>query len=286
MVINTTALDRTQEIPKLEVSQINKSFERDRQRHTVLKNLSLAVHPGEFVSIIGPSGSGKSTLLQLIGGLLEPDSGEIRMDGSNVTGSKGLISYMPQQPALFPWYTLEQNVLMALDIAESNAKKRGSGMGGTPTTASREERRELARTWLARAGLGGYEDQYPQVLSGGMQQRASFVRAMLSPQELICLDEPFGALDALTRLQMQQWLLSIWEEHRRSVLLVTHSIEEAIFLSDRIYVLSAAPAQTIAEFQVPFERPRDEAIINCEPFIRMKRDIYQLLQTGSGQHAR
>jgi len=285
--MNSTVLDGTQETAKLEVARIDKSFERDRQQHAVLKSLSLAVHPGEFVSIIGPSGSGKSTLLQLIGGLLQPDSGEIRMDGSNVTGSKGLISYMPQQPALFPWYTLEQNVLMALDIAESNAMRRGGGStAGTRTAASREARRELARTWLARAGLGGYEEQYPQVLSGGMQQRASFVRAMLSPQELICLDEPFGALDALTRLQMQQWLLSIWEEHRRSVLLVTHSIEEAIFLSDRIYVLSAAPAQAIAEFEVPFARPRDEAIISSDTFIRMKRDIYQLLQTGSGQHAR
>ncbi|WP_407671617.1 ABC transporter ATP-binding protein [Paenibacillus guangzhouensis] len=283
--MNSILMDGAQEIPKLEVLQIDKSFERDRQQHTVLKNLTLAVHPGEFVSIIGPSGSGKSTLLQLIGGLLQPDGGEIRMDGQRVTGSKGLISYMPQQPALFPWYTLEQNVLMALDIAASNAMKRGGRAEGTRTAASRESRRELARTWLARAGLGGYEDQYPQVLSGGMQQRASFVRAMLSPQELILLDEPFGALDALTRLQMQQWLLSIWEEHRRSVLLVTHSIEEAIYLSDRIYVLSAAPAQTIAEFEVPFARPRDEAIINSESFIRMKRDIYQLLQTGSVQHA-
>ncbi|OPA80617.1 nitrate ABC transporter ATP-binding protein [Paenibacillus selenitireducens] len=270
-------------MPKLDVQGICKSFERDRTQHEILKNLSLSVLPGEFVSIIGPSGSGKSTLLQLIGGLHQPDGGSIRMDGADVTGRKGLISYMPQQPALFPWYTLEQNVLLALDITESNAKPRGSGARPS-RAASREERRELAKSWLARAGLGGYEDAYPHVLSGGMQQRASFLRAMLSPQELICLDEPFGALDALTRLQMQQWLLSLWEEHRRSVLLVTHSIEEAIYLSDRIYVLSNAPAQTIAEFEVPFPRPRLESILDSETFMRMKRDIYQLLQSAGGMH--
>lgn len=270
-------------IPKLDVQGICKSFERDRKQHEVLKNLSLSVQPGEFVSIIGPSGSGKSTLLQLIGGLLQPDGGSIRMDGADVTGRKGLISYMPQQPALFPWYTLEQNVLLALDITESNAKPRGSGARHS-RAASREARRELAKAWLARAGLGGYEDAYPHVLSGGMQQRASFLRAMLSPQELICLDEPFGALDALTRLQMQQWLLSLWEENRRSVLLVTHSIEEAIYLSDRIYVLSHAPAQTIAEFEVPFPRPRLESILNSEPFICLKQDIYQLLRSAGDVH--
>ncbi|CAH0118432.1 Aliphatic sulfonates import ATP-binding protein SsuB [Paenibacillus sp. CECT 9249] len=251
--------------PKLEVDRIGKSFLRDGRQHRVLDDITLSVGQGEFVSLVGPSGSGKSTLLQLIGGLLLPDSGGIRIDGETVTGRKGLISYMPQQPALFPWFTIEENVTMALDIA-GGAKR------------SRQALREQAHEWLARAGLGGYERQYPRVLSGGMQQRASFVRAMLSPQELICLDEPFGALDALTRLHMQQWLLGLWERHRRSVLLVTHSIDEAIYLSDRIYVLSSSPARVVRQFAVPFPRPRDEKMLHSEAFLQLKQDIYGLLK--------
>lgn len=279
---NTDTAAWTNIASKLEVRSISKSFVRDRQTHLVLDDLSLTVGQGEFVSIIGPSGSGKSTLLQLIGGLLQPSDGDILMDGKAVTGQKGLISYMPQQPALFPWYTLEQNVTLALEIAEANI---GSvNQARTGGNASRKARRALACEWLARVGLGGYEDEYPHVLSGGMQQRASFLRALLSPQELICLDEPFGALDALTRLQMQQWLLGIWEQHRRSVLLVTHSIEEAIYLSDRIYVLSTAPARTIAEFTVPFPRRRREEILISDAFIKLKQNIYQLLKNAGEAH--
>lgn len=277
-------LNATTDTPKLEIDGITKAFERDNTSHTILQELSLTVQPGEFVSIIGPSGSGKSTLLQLIGGLHQPDRGMIKMDGADVTGRLGLISYMPQQSALFPWYTVEQNVLLALDIAESSASSARGLRPSRPAgrTARREQRRALAAAWIARAGLAGYEQAYPHVLSGGMQQRVSFLRAMLSPQELICLDEPFGALDALTRLQMQQWLMRIWEEHRRSILLVTHSIEEAIYLSDRIYVLSPSPAKVVAEFNVPFARPREESILNHEHFIQLKQSIYQLLQVSGG----
>ncbi|EXX85374.1 ABC transporter ATP-binding protein, partial [Paenibacillus darwinianus] len=141
--------------------------------------------------------------------------------------------------------------------------------------------RRLTHEWLARVGLADYADAYPHVLSGGMQQRVSFVRALLSPRRLMCLDEPFGALDALTRMHMQQWLLSLWEANRRSVLLVTHSIEEALLLSDRIIVLSDKPASVLKEIAVPFPRPRDERLWSSPAFNALKEDIYGLLKPAA-----
>lgn len=143
-----------------------------------------------------------------------------------------------------------------------------------------------ARYWLQRVGLSGYERAYPHELSGGMQQRAAFVRALLSPQELLCLDEPFGALDALTRHDMQQWLLRLWEQYQRTILLVTHSIEEAILLSDRIYVMSAKPARILTERRVPYPRPREEEIITDPQFHELRKEIHDLLRPkrGEGNH--
>ncbi|HUC91026.1 MAG TPA: ABC transporter ATP-binding protein [Paenibacillus sp.] len=245
----------------LEVNAVSKRFGGVE----VLDGVSLAVGEGEFVSLVGPSGSGKSTLFQIIGGLERPDSGEIRMDGRKVTGERGLIAYMPQQASLLPWRTVAGNVELALEIA---------GVRGG-------EARRLTREWLMRVGLEGYADAYPHMLSGGMQQRVSFVRALLSPRRLMCLDEPFGALDALTRMHMQQWLLSIWEANRRSVLLVTHSIEEALLLSDRIIVLSDKPASVLEEVGVPFPRPRDGRLWSSPAFNALKEHIYGLLKPAA-----
>lgn len=242
---------------KLELKRIHHTFNGKKQQVPVLTDVSLHVNEGEFVSIIGPSGSGKSTLFHIIGGLITPSSGEVWLDGSNVTGTKGLISYMPQQPALFPWRSIEANVALSQEVA-----------GETRTAAL-----ENAREWLPKVGLGGYENELPHVLSGGMQQRVSFLRALLSPQEVMCLDEPFGSLDALTRQAMQSWLLNIWEQNKRSILFVTHSIEEALFLSDRIYVLSNKPAQVIEELVVPFERPRQESVMMEPKFHELRLHI-------------
>ncbi|WP_249716667.1 ABC transporter ATP-binding protein [Paenibacillus sp. J31TS4] len=245
--------------PCLELDGLAKSFGRGRRQVRVLENVSLTVGQGEFVSLIGPSGSGKSTILHLIGGLLPPDAGAIRMEGREVTGRKGLISYMPQSAALFPWRTIEDNAVLAREVA------------GLP----RAESLALAREWLAKVGLAGYERAYPHMLSGGMQQRAAFVRALLSPQEFLCLDEPFGALDALTRQDMQQWLLALWEANRRSVLFITHSIEEALLLSDRVYLLSGKPTRVLRELRVPFGRPRAEDVADDPRFLELKREIYE-----------
>ncbi|WP_068613808.1 ABC transporter ATP-binding protein [Paenibacillus tuaregi] len=243
--------------PALEIRGIYKSFRERKQQLPVLQDVSLSVAPGEFVSIVGPSGSGKSTLFHIVGGLEKPDQGQILLQGTDVTGSKGHISYVPQQPALFPWRTIEDNVILALEVA------------GVPLKEARQE----AKKWLVRAGLGGFEQAYPHKLSGGMQQRASFLRGLLSRQEVMCLDEPFSALDALTRSDMQHWLLDMWEENKRSVLFITHNIEEALLLSDTVYLFSSRPASVLHSVKVPFPRPRREELIEDPAFNRLKREL-------------
>ncbi|ENH97230.1 sulfonate/nitrate/taurine ABC transporter ATP-binding protein [Gracilibacillus halophilus YIM-C55.5] len=235
------------------------SLTKDFGPQTVLQGLNLHVAEGEFVSLLGPSGSGKSTVFHLIGGLLQPNHGTIYLDGENINGQTGSISYMPQSPSLFPWRTIIENVIL------------GAELFGKPD-------KEKAKQMLQRAGLGDYIDAYPAELSGGMRQRAAFVRSLLSPQSFICLDEPFSALDEFTRVDMQKWLLSIWEEERPSVLFVTHNIEEAIFLSDRILVLSEKPANVMEEINVTFDRPRSEDVMLTNDFIAMKKQIYQTLR--------
>ncbi|MDO3411311.1 ABC transporter ATP-binding protein [Saccharibacillus sp. CPCC 101409] len=247
---------------KLELTGVHKSFGGRKRPLPVIGGVSLQVREGEFVSLIGPSGSGKSTLFHLIGGLLQPDSGQITLDGRVINGERGHIGYMPQQPALFPWRTIEDNVVLDREV------------GGSP----RREALDEARRWMERAGLGGFERAYPHMLSGGMQQRAAFVRALLSPQELMCLDEPFSALDAFTRSEMQSWLLDIWEETRRSVLFVTHHIEEALLLSDTVYVLSGRPSAVLRRIEVPFPRPRREEIAESAEFLALRRELTGLMK--------
>ncbi|MCC4722397.1 ABC transporter ATP-binding protein [Salinicoccus sp. RF5] len=245
---------------KLEVHNLTHTFNGGNTVH-VLDDLSLDVADGEFVTLLGPSGSGKSTIFNLIGGLYRPDSGDIFIDGTRVNGTRGNISYLPQQDSLLPWRTIEDNVTLVQEITGTVDK-------------------DTARKWLKRAGLEGYEKAYPSTLSGGMRQRVAFIRSLLSPQELMLLDEPFGALDELTRLDMQDWLLKIWEMDRRSVLFITHSIEEAIYMSNRILILSDKPARIAREIEVPFERPRNHDIILDESFTKLKREIYHMLRAG------
>ncbi|MCW3794579.1 ABC transporter ATP-binding protein [Paenibacillus sp. LS1] len=250
--------------PALDVVNVHASFRERRSRLSVLNGLSLTVEQGEFVAIVGPSGCGKSTLFHIIGGLLNPQEGQVLMNGHDVTGQRGKISYMPQQPALFPWRTIEDNVLLAGEVASS--------------APPRAEALTEARKWLSSVGLAGFEQAYPHMLSGGMQQRAAFLRALLSPQELMLLDEPFSALDALTRSDMQRWLLDIWEQNRRSVLFITHNIEEALLLADRVYVLSNRPATVLHEVHIPFDRPRREEITEESAFLERKRQIAQWMR--------
>ncbi|MCJ7842168.1 ABC transporter ATP-binding protein [Lederbergia sp. NSJ-179] len=242
------------------INEVSKSF----QGRKVLDHIQFQVNEGEFVTILGPSGSGKSTLFQLIGGLLVPEEGSIILDGQDMTGKRGSISYMPQQPALLPWRTVLQNVMLGQEL-------RGK----------KEE--EKAREMIQKAGLGGYEDALPGALSGGMKQRVAFIRALLSPQSLICLDEPFSALDDFTREDMHEWLLSIWSNYRRTILFVTHNMDEALFLSDRILVLSTNPARVIHQFVVPFARPRMHNLLLSNEFLEKKRELASFVKRGN-QH--
>ncbi|MFC4617652.1 ABC transporter ATP-binding protein [Camelliibacillus cellulosilyticus] len=234
------------------------------EKKPILKNLAFTLEEGEFVSIIGPSGCGKSTLFQVIGGLMSPTSGEIRVKGQNITGNRGLISYMPQQPALLPWRTILENVVLGQEL-------RGQKNWGQ------------AKEMLALAGLSDNEASYPHTLSGGMRQRAAFIRALLSPQPILCLDEPFSALDEFTRQDMQKWLLELWAQDGRTVLFITHSIEEALFLSDRLLILSERPARVIADIKLPFTRPRWHSITETETFFAYKKKISNILRKGGAR---
>ena len=227
----------------------------------VLRDVSFRVEKGEFVSIIGPSGSGKSTLFHLIGKLYEPTSGSIELNGAPI--ERGMISYMPQNDSLLPWRTIARNIQLSREVH------------GQPIDEAK------LIEWIERAGLAGYEQAYPHELSVGMRQRASFIRALVSEAPLLLLDEPFSALDELTRMNMQRWLLSIWEETRPTVLFITHNIEEALFLSDRVIVLSDKPTVVQRSIRVPFERPRREEITLDAAFIRLKKEIYNELRSVS-----
>jgi ABC-type nitrate/sulfonate/bicarbonate transport system ATPase subunit len=261
--MNMDTKSQTAAPPALEIQAVNLSFRERRQSLAVLNQISLTVPTGKFVSIIGPSGCGKSTLFHVIGGLTKPDSGKVLMHGKDITGERGHISYVPQKPALFPWRSTLDNVVLAREIA------------GMPIKAAREE----AREWLTKAGLNEFEQAYPHKLSGGMQQRASFLRGLLAPQEVLCLDEPFSALDALTRTDMQRWLLDIWEENQRTVLMITHSVEEALMLSDTIYLFSNRPAAVLHKIDVPFARPRSEILSDDPRFLELKREIGAQMRT-------
>lgn len=239
----------------LQIDAIKKSFEGKE----VLKDISFYIEDGEFVSLIGPSGSGKSTLFSLIGGMLLPDEGEIYLDDRSIIGEKGNISYMPQEDALFPWRTIVDNVLLGQELQGKQEKERAIEM-------------------LKKAGLADVIHAHPHQLSGGMKQRASFIRALLSPQNVLLLDEPFSALDEFTRLDMQKWLLDIWEADRQSILFITHHIEEALFLSDKIVILTDRPTRVKEIIDIPFSRPRDEAILLTEEFLQWKRKILEIIR--------
>lgn len=236
------------------IQALHKQFAEQK----VLQNIDLHVQDGEIVALLGPSGSGKSTLLQCVGGILPPTSGEIIMNGAVINGKSGQISYIPQHHCLLPWRTVLQNVVLAQELTG---------------TVNKEE----AIEWIARIGLGDYLHAYPHEISGGMKQRISFLRALLSPQSLLCLDEPFSALDEITRHNMHIWLLDIWEKRQKSILFITHQIDEALFLANRIYVLSDRPATVKAEVQVPFPKKRTKQFLETEDFFKARTQLLNLL---------
>jgi len=215
--------------PKLEVRNLSFSYENK----DVLRNLSFCVMPQEFVSILGASGGGKSTILNLLSGSLTPDAGEMLVDGKPIHGVSGQFAYMPQSDLLFDWQTILENVCLH----------------GRIHGRYKEAREEALRSFAA-FGLAGCENLYPKALSGGMRQRAAFLRTSLCAADVLLLDEPFGALDVISRGDMQEWLLSMRARLSRTALLVTHDVDEAIYLSDRILVLGGSPAKVVREFTI------------------------------------
>jgi len=222
--------------PRLELRQVSKHFgDLD-----VLADITLHVEPGEFVSILGPSGAGKSTIFRLLTGGLDGDGGEIAFDGRPLAEARRPFAFMPQRDALMPWRTVIDNTALGLEV---------QGL-------SRKAAREKVGPLFGEFGLAGFEHNYPAQLSGGMRQRAALLRTVVQDRGMLLLDEPFGALDALTRSGMQRWLQTMWDRHRWTVLLITHDVREAVFLSDRIYVLTGRPARVLREIPIPLPRPR------------------------------
>ncbi|TDQ36743.1 ABC transporter ATP-binding protein [Aureibacillus halotolerans] len=243
--------------PLIEVQAVEKAFGET----VALASADLTVHSGEFVSIIGQSGCGKSTLLDIISGLVGPDRGDIFLDGQSVLHSTGHAGYMPQQDVLLPWRTIIDNVILPLQI------------DGTTKKAARK----IAQEQLPKFGLEGFGDRYPDALSGGMKQRASFLRTCLTKKKLLLLDEPFGKLDALTRLEMQQWLVKLAHSMSLTILFVTHDIDEALLLSDRIYVMSPRPGRIVKELHVEGERPRSMETLSSPQLQEQKQTLLKML---------
>lgn len=231
----------------------------------VLDDVSMHVAQGEFVSLLGPSGCGKSSLLRLLTGALTPDRGQIRVGGAPLDDSPQAFAFMPQRDALMPWRRIIDNVILGLEV---------QGMG-------RNEARAKVQSLFAAFGLAGFEQHYPAQLSGGMRQRAALMRTIVQNRSVQLLDEPFGALDALTRAEMQRWLERRWQDAHWTTILVTHDVREAVALSDRIYVLSPRPARIIAEFEVPDRRPRLGTPLSPRA-IRLEAELLDTLLTQTG----
>ena len=247
---------------KIRVESLDKSFNVDGYRQLVLDDIQLTVGEGEFVSIIGPSGCGKSTLLNIVAGLDSPDSGTVTVGGDQGVSALGRVGYMQQKDLLLPWRTVLDNAILGLELH------------GVPRRQARTRALELTEFF----GLKGFENQYPYALSGGMKQRAAFLRTMLMDQEIVLLDEPFGALDALTRVQMQEWLLELWDSLRKTIVLITHDMDEAILLSDRVYVLTQRPGRVTLVLDVDLPRPRSYEQVTEPQFARLKSRLLEPLR--------
>lgn len=232
------------------------------KRAPILRNLSFTVKDGEFVSVIGPSGSGKSTLFRLISGLEKQDEGCILLNGKAVRNRLGHIGYMSQKDGLLPWLTVFENASLPLTL---------KGLNGS------EVRKDIMEK-LETFGLTGYEHSYPHELSGGMRQRVSFLRALSSGSDLLLLDEPFSALDAVTKTIMHEWLLEQWTETGKTILFITHDVEEALFLSDRTLLFSESPVEHLEEILVPLNRPRTVTDLKDPKFTILKEELLMVLR--------
>ena len=250
--------------PAIELRDVTKRFRTPSgDIYTALRDLNLTVGAGEFVSVVGPTGCGKSTTLALISGLTPASSGEVLVQGKPVNGIGDNLGYVFQGDVLFPWKSVLGNV-------SSGLRFRGVG---------KKEAQERAREWIAKVGLSGFEDHYPHQLSGGMRKRTALAQSLITSPELILMDEPFSALDVQTRALMEDELLDLWSATSASVVFVTHDLEEAIALSDRVCVITAGPGTVKGIYEIDLPRPRHVSEIRFEPrFVELYRDIWENLR--------
>ena len=239
------------------------SYQYPGEDFDIIDDLSFSVESGSFHCIIGVSGCGKSTIFRMTNGLLQPKSGTIRVGGKPIGEQKHYCGYMPQKDLLFPWRTIGENLALPLEIR-----------GGL----SKAERRERVDDALADVGLEGCRDKMPDELSGGMRQRAAFARTMLTGSDLLLLDEPFSALDFLTRISMQEWLLGQWEKHKKTILFITHDVEEAVFLSGSVLAVTSTPIHTLTEVPVPATYPRTRECLTHPDMVALREDLINVLR--------
>ena len=252
---------------RIDIDKLHLRVGQGAQAFEAVQDISLTVAPGEFVCLLGPSGCGKSTLLGALAGHLRPSRGGIAVDGRAIDGPHAERGLVFQHHTLFPWRKVVDNVAFGL-------KMQG---------VARTERRRRALELLALVGLEAFADHYPAQLSGGMKQRVEIARVLINHPRVMLMDEPFGALDAQTRLMMQQLLLDLWARIRTSIVFITHDIDEALFLADRVLVMSPRPGRIIEQIAVPFPRPRDASLVTSPTFTDLKRRCLQLLHpTGAG----
>jgi ABC-type nitrate/sulfonate/bicarbonate transport system ATPase subunit len=252
-------------MPFVQADHLSRSFARGRDAPlAALDDISFSVQAGAFVSFVGPSGCGKSTLLRILAGLDTQTSGTLTIEGAPPGSLLGVAGYMPQRDLLMPWRTVLDNATVALEFAG----------------VARREARARARVLFPAFGLDGFEAANPTTLSGGMRQRVSLLRTMLTGRQLLLLDEPFGALDAITRVDLQEWMAGLLANVQTTVILVTHDLEEAAYLSDRVYVLSDRPGSIVAAIDVPLPRPRAYTITTTPPFAAIKRQLFEALRDG------
>lgn len=245
------------ETMKITISNVGKTFGVEGEEFVAIERINLDIRENQFVSIVGTSGCGKSTLLNLVGGLDEPTYGEIRIDDRPVTGPGRDRGYVFQSYSLFEWMTVEGNIRFALE----------------KSTISNPEKSELVSHFIHAVGLSGFEKAFPKHLSGGMRQRVAIARALVYKPSILLMDEPFGALDAQTRGMMQELLLKIWEDHKVTVLFVTHDVDEAIFLADRVIILASRPGLVKKDINIELDRPRTYEVLTDAKFSALKREI-------------
>jgi NitT/TauT family transport system ATP-binding protein len=249
MVVSTITTSPT-DVAAVRLEALTKRFMSDTGTYTAVEDITLAAHSGSFVSLVGPSGCGKSTVLNMVAGLLAPSSGTVHIFGAPLAGINSRASYMFQQDALLPWKTVLENISIGLQFRGRSAR----------------EALDVARTWVQRVGLAGFEHSFPYQLSGGMRKRVAMAQSWIVNPDIVLMDEPFGALDVHTRHRMETEILDLWAESRKTVLFITHDLEEAIALSDQVVVLSAGPgSRIVATHRVDLPRPRNLLDLKTDP---------------------